>query len=210
MFSKSFSFLVAACTLLPLVHADFLIFFATSNDVTEGGTFADTELFLVNNPPSCDDISKVVPIPAGSGNGDPNDASSGGFACDGCDISKAPDDMEITRLEIYDGPDAVGSATDNPTGITTDAVGHISEYKIIATPLRFSILSLLFFNDQLYAPKQTIRAFSISNGSAWMGTVREREELATESLVDSFSSVLWGLLTHTVLRFSSATPIWFW
>ncbi|KAK7464808.1 hypothetical protein VKT23_006014 [Stygiomarasmius scandens] len=111
---------------LPLVRADFRIFYAMDNTLDEGGSSTSNVLFLFNNPPDCDDVHNAVAVPAGSGNGDPNDASSGGFACDGCDSDKAPDDFDITRLEIYDGPDAVGSATDSPHGITTEALGHIT------------------------------------------------------------------------------------
>ncbi|KAK7464806.1 hypothetical protein VKT23_006012 [Stygiomarasmius scandens] len=119
-------FALLSASLLPLVQADFRIFFAVSNDLSEGGATSSNELLLFNNPPDCNDISSAVPISAGSGNGDPNDASSGGFACDGCDADKAPDDFDITRLEIFDGPDAVGGSTNNPSGVTTEALGHIT------------------------------------------------------------------------------------
>jgi hypothetical protein len=79
------------------VAADFLIFCGAENQDPDP---AQSSLVLFfNNPPSCHDVTSVAIEWTIQGN---NDASHGGVACDGCDGSKAPQDWDVQRFEVYD------------------------------------------------------------------------------------------------------------
>jgi len=102
------------------VAADLYIFQVMSNFFTEGGTGTGDPIHVYSNRPNCKAVNNAIPLYSVD-----NDASSGGFACDGCDKG-AIVDWPITRFEMYDGPDAVGSSTHHPTGLTSGTVGHIT------------------------------------------------------------------------------------
>ena len=92
-----------AATLLA-VHpaaADFSIFASSENQFPDPALTVTSTFF--NNPPSCDDVVHSIGVTSGY----ENDASNGGFACDGCDISKAIPDWDITRFEINDDNDNI-------------------------------------------------------------------------------------------------------
>lgn len=122
MLSKSLFTLALLGAAAERVTANFLIFATTNNDILG----AANQFLLFNNPPSCEDAANAIPLTTGYD----NDASSGGAACDGCDIGKNTQDWDITRLEFYDGSDAIGSATDNPQPLTSGGLGHLSMYSL--------------------------------------------------------------------------------
>jgi hypothetical protein len=107
------------------VIADLYIFQASVGTWEDGGPIAGDPINVFTSPPSCNDVGRAINIFSVN-----NDASSGGFACDGCDVGTAIVNWSITRFEMYDGPDAIGSSTSNPTGLTSGAVGHISTRSI--------------------------------------------------------------------------------
>ncbi|KPM43019.1 hypothetical protein AK830_g3542 [Neonectria ditissima] len=88
--------LVATLLAVRPVVADFLIFCGAENQFPD--SILTTLVMFFNNPPDCDDAVNTVQWTAQFY----NDASHGGIACDGCDGSKAPQDWDITRLEVYD------------------------------------------------------------------------------------------------------------
>ena len=115
-----FQSLLSIAALSAPATANFYIFATNSNYFSPDGGSGGQFNFL-NNPPSCDDINNSINIMSTG-----NDASSGGVACDGCDISKNTQDWDITRFEFYDGPDAIGGSTDSPESLTSGGLGHIS------------------------------------------------------------------------------------
>lgn len=101
---------ISAIALLSAISpalADFKIFCGVDSNSGDGITA--TVCMFFNNPPDCDDVI---------GEGGPfyierdNDASSGGIACDGCDIGAAPADWDVTRLEINE-PDYFDGGADH-------------------------------------------------------------------------------------------------
>lgn len=89
-------------SLISFVSADFLIYLGGSNGITGPGADSGTdEVTFFNTPPSCDDAYNAVPLE--NGNDGTNDASDGGWACDGCSDAVAIKDLVITRFEWFDG-----------------------------------------------------------------------------------------------------------
>lgn len=105
------SIAAALLTLRP-VAADFMIFYEVVNQIPDPAQFYYVELF--NNPPGCDSPGQ------GADSNYYNDASGGGFACDGCDISQQMVDWDITRFEFNDSKDTVFAGPAQPY--------HISAY----------------------------------------------------------------------------------
>ncbi|KAH0565896.1 hypothetical protein GP486_000699 [Trichoglossum hirsutum] len=102
------------------VVADLYIFQVTATAMDEGGLEVGHPINIFSSPPSCNDVNNAINIFSVN-----NDASKGGFVCDGCNEGSILD-WTITRFEMYDGPNAIGAATSSPVSLTTGAVGHIT------------------------------------------------------------------------------------
>ena len=74
-----------------------------------------------HSPLGCSDVDGMVSL----SNPNDNDASSGGWACDGCN-QDAVRDWDIERFEMYNGDDAVGAVTDDPFPLFDRATGAVS------------------------------------------------------------------------------------
>lgn len=99
----SLSALFALSLLSSIASADFWIYLGKSDTLQDGGGGtipSDGEAWFLNAVPDCDDYGNSITITRGID----NDASSGGWACDGCSSPGAPDD-DITRFEFYNGGD---------------------------------------------------------------------------------------------------------
>lgn len=103
--------------------ADFTVYLGNTNEINNPGvSFSSVGMQVHDHAPlDCSEVSNSVTIATPSD----NDASSGGWACDGCNAD-AVADWEIKRLEIYNGDDAIGAATDNPIPLFDRATGAVS------------------------------------------------------------------------------------
>lgn len=119
------STLAALTALLPLATADFRIYQGSGTGiVAPGAASSSSDLYILSNEPSCDDVVNYhspLSQPAD------NDASSNGWACDGCTAADAPQDWVVDRLEFYNADDAVGASTDSPYPILDIATGSTSK-----------------------------------------------------------------------------------
>ncbi|KAM5344171.1 hypothetical protein ACJ41O_012708 [Fusarium nematophilum] len=97
MFSNPTTKLAALLGLLAIpAAADFRIYIGAEQSLSEGGNQLAWGMQIHNNPPSCDDTNNQ---PSKIWN-PRNDATIGGWACDGCDVSKHTLDWPIERLEL--------------------------------------------------------------------------------------------------------------
>ena len=116
MFAKS-AILLASISYFGLAAADFVIYYGGSNSVSEGGSSTYTEIKMFNGEPSCDDVNNAQPL-----ENPRNDASSSGWACDGC--SDPIDSANIARFEWY-----------NAGGPVAGPDGHYSKISLRCTSL---------------------------------------------------------------------------
>ncbi|KAL7624824.1 hypothetical protein AAE478_004038 [Parahypoxylon ruwenzoriense] len=105
--------------------AGFTVYIGKLNEITDVGvTFSSTELQIHSHAPlSCFDMDQTVPIAVSTD----NDASKGDWACDGCS-ALAPRNWIIDRFEMYNGENAIGSATDHPFPLFNQATGAVTLY----------------------------------------------------------------------------------
>lgn len=103
--------------------ADFTIYLGNTNEIDNPGiSFSAAGMQVHDHAPlDCSEVSDMVTISTPSD----NDASSGGWACDGCNAD-AVRDWDVQRFEMYNGDDAVGSETDNPIPLFSSATGSVS------------------------------------------------------------------------------------
>lgn len=85
---------------IPFAAADFKVFCGQDINAVDGVDAAICYFYIT--PPSCDDEAAGGYLTPGA------DVSYRGIACDGCDISKAIVDWDITRLEVHE-PDQFSS-----------------------------------------------------------------------------------------------------
>lgn len=93
MYSTALSAIFALLAIRPAL-ADFKVFCGTDGNALDGVSANECHFF--NNPPDCADFENSVSFVI------QKDVSFDGVACDGCDISKAPQDWDVTRLEIHE------------------------------------------------------------------------------------------------------------
>ena len=103
--------------------ADFQVYLGTTNEINNPGTSFSASAMQVHDhsPLGCSDVDGMVSL----SNPNDNDASSGGWACDGCN-QDAVRDWDIERFEMYNGDDAVGAVTDDPFPLFDRATGAVS------------------------------------------------------------------------------------
>lgn len=114
----------AALVAVQPAAANFLIFDIINNQAPDPTT--SQSVLLYNNPPACDSPGFM------SDANFYNDASRGGFACDGCDISKAMPDWDITRFEFNDNDATVLAGPGQPIHFSTIS-RHIDKYSATYT-----------------------------------------------------------------------------
>lgn len=88
--------------------ADFKVYVGEEYSFTEGGGVVVLGLNLFNNPPDCDDEAVQYTQSIN------NDASEGGFACDGCEQSEDPEGWDIERFELPHDQEWDGEEVDGP------------------------------------------------------------------------------------------------
>ncbi|KAI1253858.1 hypothetical protein MGN70_004253 [Eutypa lata] len=110
--------------------ADFTIYLGNTNEIDNPGiSFSAAGMQVHDHAPlDCSEVSDMVTISTPSD----NDASSGGWACDGCNAD-AVRDWDVQRFEMYNGDDAVGSETDNPIPLFSSATGSVTLYQTDGT-----------------------------------------------------------------------------
>ncbi|KAI0883296.1 uncharacterized protein GGS22DRAFT_190611 [Annulohypoxylon maeteangense] len=121
----SLRILLVVATIVSTALANFTIYIAKANEITDAGvTFSSTELQVHKHAPlSCSDMGHVIPISAST----INDASKGRWACDGCNAN-APRDWIISRFEMYNRKNAIGRSTDHPFPLFNRATGAVTLY----------------------------------------------------------------------------------
>ncbi|KAF4975741.1 hypothetical protein FZEAL_7518 [Fusarium zealandicum] len=78
------------------IAADFKVYLGSDQSLSEGGNQLVWAMMLFNNPPSCKDADRQPSML----NNPHNDATMGGWACDGCDETNHLLDWPIDRLEL--------------------------------------------------------------------------------------------------------------
>ena len=110
--------------------ADFTVYLGNTNEINNPGVSFSASAMQVHDhaPLGCSDVDGSVSL----SNPSDNDASSGGWACDGCN-QDAVRDWNINRFEMYNGEDAVGASTDDPIPLFNRATGSVSTCRSVFT-----------------------------------------------------------------------------